>query len=136
MQWVPWVISGMAFLVGLVGLLRTFVVAGQDQSAKFTASLAGLLERVGLLEMKTGVFWRLVEEHLSTLLKKPIHLELDDLLDKLKAHTLTLDEAYILQRLLDETYLQNEVDHANQRVVAILVMGAVESLIHELERKQ
>ena len=106
-----------------------------DQSRANLAELRSLEERCSLLEMKMGMFWRLVEEHLSGMLKKPIHLEMDMLLEKLKNHTLTLSEARTLQAQLQKTYLDAEAVHAHEKLVAILVMSAVEALIRELERK-
>lgn len=127
MQWIPWTLSGCGVLIALISLLRTFLVAARDQSAY-------LKERIGLLEMKIGLFWRLVEEHMSGMLKAPTHLEMDLLLDKLKAHTLTLPEATRLRWWLRKVYLEDEVADAQRRMTAILVLAAVESLIHEFER--
>lgn len=133
MGWVDWVFSRGAVLIALIGLARTFTVARRDKSDKIHDDLAHVQERCTLLEMKMGMFWRLVEEHLSTLLKKPTHLEMDTLLDKLKAHTLTLEEGRRLRWWLQQVYLADEASHAQQRLTAILVLAAVESVIHELE---
>ena len=141
MTWIPWVLSGLSLLVALVSLVRTFVVAGRDESVKLHDELGRIKERVSLIEMKLGVFWRMVEENLSGILKKPIHLRMDMLLDKLAAHTLTLDECYELREQLRENYLEKPVDEDSPgpdkllMPIAILVTGAVESLIHELERQ-
>lgn len=134
MNWIPWILSGFGVLLALISLLRTFLVAGRDRSEHFTKDLMNIQERTGLLEMKIGVFWRLIEEHLSSFLKKPTHHEMDTLLDKLKAHTLTLEESKRLRGWLQRVYLDDEATHAQQRLTAILVMAALESLIHELER--
>lgn len=134
MIWVPWVLSGMGVFLALISLLRTFLVAGRDQSTKFHDDLGHVHERLSLVEMKMGVFWRLVEENLSGMLKKPTHLEMDNLLDKLKDHSITLQECRILRRWLQEVYLTQETVRAQERIIAILVMAAVESLIHEKER--
>ena len=133
MTWLPLVLSGAGILVALLSLLRTFVVAHQDQSGKMTATLAALDSRCTLLEMKIGMFWRLVEENLSGLLKRPTHFEMDGLLDKLREHTITLDECYRLQALLRHAYLSPGSTVPTERIVVILVLGAVQSLIHELE---
>jgi len=133
--WMPWVLSSLGIVLALITLVRTFVVAGQDQSAKVHEDVTHMQERLSLVEMKLGIFWRMVEENLSGLLKKPTHLEMDALLDKLKAHTITLDECYHLRRLLEATYLTDQTDKAEttNRLVAILVLGAVESLITQME---
>jgi len=127
-------LSGCSLLVALTGLVRTFVAGAKEETLRLLDHLAKLEERAALLEMKMGMFWRLVEEHLSGMLKKPTHAEMDALLDKLKAHTLTLAEAKRLRWWLERVYLANEIDAAQHRITAILVLAAVESVIHELER--
>ncbi len=134
MTWVPWMLSGFGILIALISLLRTIVSANHDQSAHLIQDIFQVKERVGLVEMKIGIFWRLVEENLGTLLKKPTHVEMDGLLDKLKAHTLTLEEAQRLRGWLQRIYLDNEATHAHERLTAILVLAAVESVIQELLR--
>ena len=59
---------------------------------------------------------------------------MDSLLDKLKQHTLTLDESKRLRWWLQKVYLEDEAAYASQRLTAILVLAAVEALIQELER--
>jgi len=134
MTWVPWMLSGFGILIALISLLRTIVSANHDQSAHLIQDIFQVKERVGLVEMKIGIFWRLVEENLGTLLKKPTHVEMDGLLDKLKAHTLTLEEAQRLRGWLQRIYLDNEATHAHEWLTAILVLAAVESVIQELLR--
>lgn len=135
MLWVPWVLSGIGALLALVSLLRTFTVSHQDQSLHLQSDMSVIKERCSLLEMKMGMFWRMCEEHLSGMLKRPTHLEMDGLLDKLKAHTLTLEESNRLRWWLQKVYLEDEAAHTQHRLTAILVLAAVESLIHELERE-
>lgn len=136
MTWIPWVLSGLSLLVAVVSLIRVFVVAAQDQSGKTKNELGEVKERVSTLEMKMGMFWRLCEEYLSGMLKKPYHVRMDTLLDKLRDHTLTLPECYELRDQLQENYLNEAAPRAAERIIAILVVGAVESLIQELERQQ
>lgn len=132
--WVPMILSGAGVLIALLSLLRSAQGSHTAAVQHVRTELAALHERCALLEMKMGIFWRLVEENLSTMLKRPTHLEMDSLLDKLHSHTLTLPEAYQLRDWLTQVYLEEEVEQAQQRVIAILVLGAVESLIHELSR--
>lgn len=135
MNWPSWVLSGLALVLALVSFLWNRQKVETEASVHVTNALAQLHERCSLLEMKMGMFWRLIEEHLSTMLKRPSHLEMDMLLDKLKAHTLTLEEAKLLHRWLQRVYLDETGPEAGQqRLVAILVVAAVDSLIHELEK--
>jgi hypothetical protein len=134
-NWPAILISAAGVLLALISLTRTFMASRQDQSEHIQTMLATIQERCSLLEMKMGVFWRMCEEHLSTLLKKPTHIEMDDLLDKLRLHTLNLEESKRLRWWLQKVYLEDEATHAQARITAILVIAAVESLIHELERK-
>ena len=82
-----------------------------------------------------GLFWRLVEEHMSGMLKAPTHIEMDLLLDKLKAHTLTLPESHRLRWWLQKVYLEDDRADVQRRMTAILVLAAVEALIRELEKE-
>lgn len=134
MLWVPWILSGASLLLALLTLVRTFVVAGQSQSEKTHDDISHIQARLDLIEMKLGVFWKLVEENLSTMLKKPTHNEMDHLLDKLEQHTLTLDEAYRLRGWIRQVYLDTDTATAQERMIATLVLGAVNSLIQEYER--
>lgn len=134
MNWPSWVLGGLALLLSLVGFLWNRRKSDTEASVHLVTDLGNLKERCSLLEMKIGIFWKLVEENLSGMLKKPTHFEMDGLLDKLKAHTLTLEEAQRLRRWLQRVYLEDEASHAQQRLTAILVLAAVESLIGELER--
>jgi hypothetical protein len=133
--WIPWILSSVSALVALISLLRTFVVAGAAEATQTAENLTKLQERVSLVEMKIGMFWRMVEENMSGLLKRPTHLTMDALLDKLKRHTITLDECYQLRRQLEAAYLapDAEMPETSNRLIAILVKGAVEALILELE---
>jgi hypothetical protein len=135
MLWWPLVLSALSLLVAVLGLVRTFFAASQEQSATWQHDLGVVQERCSLLEMKMQMFWRLVEEHLSGMLKRPTHEEMDALLDKLKAHTLTLDEAYLLRTWVREVYLDEARTPPQQRIIATLVLGAVDALIHERERR-
>jgi hypothetical protein len=134
MPWWGTVLSGVSLLVAMIGLIRTFFVAGQAHHEQVHHDLGQLQERCSLLEMKMGMFWRLVEEHLSGMLKRPTHHEMDALLDKLRTHTLTQEEAYLLRSWLQQVYLSNAATPNQQRLIALLVAGAVESLITEFEK--
>jgi hypothetical protein len=144
--WLSQLLTGLSLLLALALGLRTVLISRHDAAVKRLSELRIILEtlrtefgklseRVGLTEMKMGVFWRLVEENLSGMLKRPTHAEMDTLLDGLKAHTLTLEESKRLRWWLQRVYLDDEAAHAQQRLTAILVIAAVESLIHELERQ-
>lgn len=144
--WLSQLIAGLSFLLAFGLGLRTVLVSRREAAVKRLGDLRGMLEmlrteysklaeRTGMVEMKMGVFWRLVEENLSVLLKKPTHDEMDALLDKLKAHTLLLEDAKRLRWWLEKVYLEDEAAHAQQRITATLVIAAVESVIRELERQ-
>lgn len=134
MPWLAPILSALSLGIALIVMVRTFVRGGRDHSEHLQQAISTIQERCALLEMKMGMFWRLVEEHLSDMLKKPTHLEMDALLDKLKQHTLTLDEAHLLRSWVQRVYLDGQDVRSQQRLIAILVMGAIGSLISEFER--
>src|SRR5678815_1634110 len=138
LTYLPLWLSIIGTLTAVTLLVRTFLVGKQSQDTALQADIGHLQERCSLLEMKMGMFWRMVEEHLSTMLKKPTHLEMDALLEKLRLHTLTLEECYRLRRWLHAVYLEpdsqdTDAARGSKRIIAILVTGAVEALIQELE---
>jgi hypothetical protein len=129
----PTLVSFMGVLVALAALAFTLRSRRDDRIRLHELELAALRERCSLLESKMDVFWRAVAEQFSSYLKKPTHREMDDLLDKLKADTLTLPEAYQLKAWLSSVYLDEEATHIQQRIVAVLVMAALDHLIAKLE---
>jgi len=131
------ILSMLGVMIAFISLFWNILSKSGERVRTAMKEVAHLQERCSLLEMKMGIFWRLVEENLSGMLKKPTHHEMDVLLDKLKAHTLTLDECFQLKSWLQKVYLADSLPPAVQdRILAILVLAAVESLIHELESKQ
>ena len=54
MIWVPWVLSGMGVFLALISLLRTFLVAGRDQSTKLHDDLGHVHERLSLSGDENG----------------------------------------------------------------------------------
>lgn len=129
-------------LVAIIGGLGTFLVQSllkrRDRMTLAWETTKKQLDdheqRLRTIELKMGFFWNSVEEHMSSILKRPTHLEMDALLEKLKDHTITLDECYTLRRWLEEVYLEGEIPVPSQRVIAVLVLGAVNSLILEYEK--
>lgn len=134
MNWPSWILSGLALLVAIASFFSNRQKADSEAAVRAVQEVGKLQERCSLLEMKMGMFWRMVEEHLSTMLVKPTHLEMDELLRKNKAHTLTLEEAKRLRWWIQRTYLDDTTTFPGDRLTATLVMAGVNSLIHELER--
>lgn len=133
-NWPSWALSALAILVSVIVAYRSMRIQSREEDRDIVKTQAAQNERISLLEMKMGIFWKLVEENLSGFLKKPTHRTMDQLLDRLKDHTLTLEQAYALRRQLEVTYFgEDSTPKTDNRLVAILVMGAVEALIHELE---
>lgn len=74
-------------LIALIGTFATFLYAlslkRAEQRQQLGVLVAALEQRVVLLEMKMGFFWRGVEENLAGYLKRPTHYTMDLLLEKL-----------------------------------------------------
>ena len=124
-------------LISLIGTFATFLYAlslkRADQRQQLGATVAAIDQRVILLEMKIGFFWKGVEENLSEFLKRPTHYVMDRLLEKLQDHTITLEECYELWRWL--AILEEEpIRSSNEPLVRHLVKSALHSLILELEK--
>ena len=122
--------------MALVSLIRVFVVAKHDQTYKIQEELGKHNERLSLVEMKMGVFWRLCEEHLGGLLKRPIHLEMDALLDKYSTRTLTIEECERLQDLVQREYLDNPEAVPHDRLIATLVLGGINAQRLDIQRRE
>jgi hypothetical protein len=105
-----------------------------------------VLQRITALETRVGPFWRILEENLIDFLKKPIHLEMDDLLDKYKAQNgqLNLDDLTSLKCHLVDVIseyrarkVQRKLEEAEAGLVVgyVFMLGMVESRICEKQAK-
>lgn len=87
-------------------------------------------ERLSTLEMKVGLFWRLVEERMAGALKLPTHRRMDELIDKLSAHTISLEELQELRPMVEARSDFSPIQV--HRLIADLTIGAIDSRILEL----
>jgi hypothetical protein len=84
-------LSILGLAVSVIGILWLFFKEIGDLRKENAANKEELIKlikdqgnQIGEIRVKTNLFWRLVEENVSSILKQPIHLEKDMLLDKLR----------------------------------------------------
>lgn len=86
---------------------------------------AKILERLKSVEIKSDLFWGLVEKELPKILHSPHTPVFDALLEKMESSNLTNDEKIELKQLLkDEVYHMNP-DYG-KRLVAVLLLARLE----------
>lgn len=112
-----------AMVVSVAGLLITYF-----------GFILGVNERVTKVETKVELFWKVVETNVGQLLKSPVHIEKDLLLDKLAHQELTIKEAETLRSILtDEMQLKGR----NDSIIAYaLIIGRLEQILYELKGKK
>lgn len=93
------------------------------------AIIGALRDRVMSLETKMDLFWKVIEQNVTRIIKDyPTNLKKDVLLDKMAKRELSLDEAYLLR-----TILHGEIDAGERETLAhILVLGRIEQIISDL----
>ncbi len=85
-------------------------------------------ERIARVEVKGELFWKLVEQNISELVKSPTHIYKDNLLDKIKDGSINKDEAAELHDILKDEL--EYIDKKDPRVIGyILVMSRLDFML-------
>ena len=113
------IISGAAVAISLLHLLV--------QRFYFDMKIDG---RLRTIEVKTDLFWGLVEKELPRILHSPHTPEFDLLLEKMMADTLNRDEIAELEARLRVEIEFNNPDYG-KRLVAILLLARVQQKLSE-----
>jgi HD-GYP domain-containing protein (c-di-GMP phosphodiesterase class II) len=99
-----------------------------QEVARLLADIAKLREELAGIKTQTGVFWKLAEAHLATMLHKPTHVERDRLLEKIQARQhMTEAECKRLIELLEDIVEEREPTTPDEKLAAILLMARMES---------
>lgn len=110
MEWkdlVPILISIFSLVIGFI--IQHFAVINK------------LSERIKDLEVKIGLFWKIVEQEIPKILHSPHTPEIDVLLEKVMGGNITSDEAYELKCKL-KGELDTETDKT--RVISMILLMA------------
>ena len=141
MEHLPVVVSMVAVVISLLGLIDRYYGASYQFKEKVAERLKTLeerkidpeiLQRITALETKTGPFWRVLEEHMVELLKQPTHLRMDALLDDFKGRRdqMTLDELMELKceirKALDESMGENTKKAEGRTFGYVVFLGLLE----------
>lgn len=96
------------------------------------AVIAGVKERLSSVETKVELFWGAIESKVVDMLKSPTNQRKDGLLDKLRDHTINMDEAMELSRILDdEVYGRKD---SVKELASCLALGRLQQLICDLAK--
>ena len=138
----------IAIFISIAGFLLSIYKQGQDNKENERQTLERekqaqdkLVERetarearMTKLETKVELFWNVVETNVGQLLKSPVHVEKDLLLDKLAHHELNIPEAERLKAILtDEMQLAGR---QNGLVAYALIIGRLEGLLYEMRAEK
>jgi len=103
----------------------SIVIAVSLALLQYFVFISTLMQRVTSIETKVGLFWGLVERELPSILKRPTHLTMDVLLDKMSLSGLTIDEA---KDLWDRLYCLNDLP-TERVVIRVLLLSRLEQII-------
>lgn len=91
--------------------------------------LSGIKERLGRLEVKMDLFWRVIETNVSDMLKSyPTNMEKDILLDKFSRRELNLKEAERLRTILI-CEMKKEENPAHKLAFVLILTGIEKTLV-------
>jgi len=85
-----------------IASLLTVIVKHYGSDRNRTSQLVRLEARLVSLETKIDPFWKIVEQNIPRLLKRPTHERMDQLLDRMSQGNITLAEAKELIPYLEE----------------------------------
>lgn len=111
-----------AIVVTIVGLL-----------VQYFGVIAGMKERLSSLETKVDLFWKVVEDKVTQILKSPNYFDKDLLLDKMRDRSLSLKEAEALRTIMNE---EISLNHSKHLLGSILIIARLEGIIAEARKKQ
>ena len=133
-------LAGVAVFISLIAIMDKWY----GRTAKFSERIIALegrqtdpkvLERLTALETKTGPFWRILEDHMADLLKQPIHLKMDALLDEFKVNRdcMALRDLEELKcemlKVLEEAKMAIDKKAEGRTIGYIVMLGILESRI-------
>ena len=127
----------IAMVVSVAGLLLSLYRQSQDNKDNQRKQMEREVARearMSKLETKVDLFWSVVETNVGQLLKSPVHVEKDMLLDKLAHKELNIDEAERLRSILtDEMQLKGR---DNGIIAYDLIIGRLEGILYELRAEK
>lgn len=127
----------IAMVVSVAGLLLSLYRQSQDNKDNQRKQMEREVARearMSKLETKVDLFWSVVETNVGQLLKSPVHVEKDMLLDKLAHKELNIDEAERLRSILtDEMQLKGR---DNGIIAYALIIGRLEGILYELRAEK
>lgn len=126
-------VAGALLASLLWNLYQTFRFKSQDVQAT-VREIEAIKSDVESLKFKVGLFWRLVEDHMSTLLAKanPIHLTLDEqvaarVYDVQKRNSPT----GVLKTLAPAIKRELPNLTADEKLIFVCILGAIESQLYD-----
>jgi len=81
--------------------------------------IGDLKERIAKVETKTDLFWKVVETHITDIVKSTVNYRKDDLLDGMKCGQLNSEEMVELRSILEEEFHTKKDQYNLQRVLLI-----------------
>jgi hypothetical protein len=117
---------------GLVLSLYTIIERQRDTHAKELAQqakeISDIRSEIATLKTQIGVFWKVVETNVASMLHKPTHIERDHLLEKMRdRQPMSEAECKRLIELLSDIVEEREPTTAGERIGAVLLMARLES---------
>lgn len=108
---VMWVIGGIAF---------------------YFCAIADIRERVKAVEIKSELFWKIVEKDIGHILKSPTHYSKDLLITKMQSNKITIDELLQLKTQLIEEFKSG----TEKATLYILMLARIEQLLWDKQHQR
>lgn len=87
-------------------------------------------------ELKTrfDIFWKVIEAELPKILIRPTHKETDELLFKMAAHKLSVEENRKLKEMLRKELNETNID-SGRAVSYVLIIARLETLLKDFDKR-
>jgi hypothetical protein len=109
----------------IISLVTLFLLILEALVQRFVFD-AKILERLKDVELKSNLFWGLVEKELPKILHSPHTPVLDSFLEKMVSKTLTAKDKVILGSLLQEELKAETSPDYGRRLVVVLLLAQLQ----------
>ena len=121
------IVSIVAVIATYLGLVQKQSQWKEEQDKKNQEWQNNLLSRMTKVETMSDVFWKILDPHMASIIHSPIHMERDELVDRLVHNCLTISESEELIHMLEQNIREN--DDNGKKLASAFFLARVKSLI-------
>lgn len=131
------IIMGFVTIAG--GIVATYfkgvIKSNKDLNAleiKQNERHAETCKQLAAIDVKVSVFWTYLESNLPNILKRPIHKQMDQLLDKFKLKIITRAELIELKPLVQALLKEDMITNKEMVLGDVLMLGLIDVRLLEV----